>query len=268
VKQQHPQYTRVEIAGDFRRGCELVTNLGLVAETKLSSDAEKPSGQLTLTVTDKKHFGASLLHATGSAEHLEQLAQLARKKGFQLKPEGLYGGKRLMASATENDIYKALDLQFIEPYEKDATITRATKHTLPKHVSDQDLHGILHCHTTASDGTETLDAMAEATRERGLEYFGVADHSISAHYAAGLSLDEIARQHRKADRLNKSYGKSFRILKGIEADMVVMARLTTRTVCSARSILWSQAFTAASRCRRSSRPTASSKQSRTPRRLL
>jgi DNA polymerase (family 10) len=115
VKHQHPEYTRVEIAGDFRRGCELVTNLGLVAETKLSSDAEKPSGQLTLTVTDKKHFGASLLHATGSAEHLEQLAQLARKKGFQLKPEGLYGGKRLMASATENDIYKALDLQFIEP---------------------------------------------------------------------------------------------------------------------------------------------------------
>ena len=94
------------------------------------------------------------------------------------------------------------------------------KHTLPKLVSDKDLRGILHCHTTASDGTETLETMANATRERGFEYFGVADHSQSAHYAGGLSLDEIAEQHREADRLNKRYGKSFRILKGIEADIL------------------------------------------------
>ena len=62
--------------------------------------------------------------------------------------------------------------------------------------------------------------MANATRERGFEYFGVADHSISAHYAGGLSPDEIAEQHREADRLNKRYGRSFRILKGIEADIL------------------------------------------------
>ena len=62
--------------------------------------------------------------------------------------------------------------------------------------------------------------MSEATRERGFEYFGVADHSQSAHYAGGLSLEEIAEQHREADRLNKEYGKSFRILKGIEADIL------------------------------------------------
>ena len=87
---------------------------------------------------------------------------------------------------------------------------------LPDLVVDKDLHGILHCHTTSSDGTETLETMAEATRKRGFEYFGVADHSQSAHYAGGLSLEEIAEQHREADRLNKRYGKSFRILKGIE----------------------------------------------------
>ena len=97
---------------------------------------------------------------------------------------------------------------------------RAAKHSLPKLVSDKDLRGILHCHTTASDGTETLETMAEATRKRGFEYFGVADHSQSAHYAGGLSLEEIAEQHREADRLNKRYGKTFRILKGIEADIL------------------------------------------------
>ena len=81
-------------------------------------------------------------------------------------------------------------------------------------------NGILHCHTTASDGTETLEAMADATRKRGFEYYGVADHSQSAHYAGGLTLEEIAEQHHEADRLNKRYGGKFRILKGIEADIL------------------------------------------------
>jgi DNA polymerase (family 10) len=62
--------------------------------------------------------------------------------------------------------------------------------------------------------------MAEATRERGFEYFGVADHSQSAHYAGGLSLEEISEQHREVNKLNKRYGKSFGVLKGIEADIV------------------------------------------------
>ena len=115
-----------------------------------------------------------------------------------------------------------MGLQFIEPELREGRdeLQKATKNSLPKLVLDKDLRGILHSHTTASDGTETLEAMAEATRKRGFEYFGVADHSQSAHYAGGLSLEEIAEQHREADRLNKRYGKSFRILKGIEADIL------------------------------------------------
>jgi DNA polymerase (family X) len=74
--------------------------------------------------------------------------------------------------------------------------------------------------TCASDGTETLEAMAKATQRRGFEYFGVADHSKSAHYAGGLSIDEIKEQQREADRLNKGFGKGFRILKGIESDIL------------------------------------------------
>jgi DNA polymerase (family 10) len=222
VKQQHPEYSRIEIAGDFRRGSELVTDLALVAETRKPSGSEEISGGLKLALTDKKHYGAKLLHATGSAEHLKQLVALAHDKGLELRPDGLYRGKKLIASATEKEIYKALDLQFIEPELREGRdeIKRAARHKLPKLVSDKDLHGILHCHTTASDGTETLETMANATRERGFEYFGVADHSISAHYAGGLSLDEIAEQHREADRLNKRFGRSFRILKGIEADIL------------------------------------------------
>jgi DNA polymerase (family X) len=222
VKREHPEYSRIEIAGDFRRGCELVTDFALVAETKTPLPDDEPAGGLKLAVTEKKHFGASLLHATGSLDHIEQLVQLARAKGFELKPDGLYRGKKLVASKAENDIYEALDLQYIEPELREGRdeIARAANRTLRALVSDKDLHGILHCHTTASDGTETLETMAEATRERGFEYFGVADHSQSAHYAGGLSVEEIAEQHREADRLNKRFGKSFRILKGIEADIL------------------------------------------------
>jgi DNA polymerase (family 10) len=220
VKREHPEYSRVEIAGDFRRGCELISDLALVAQAKEAAEIESTS--LKLTVSDKKHFGASLLTATGSQEHLEQLKAYAAEKGFDLKPDGLYRGRKLVASVTEEAIYEALGLQFIAPELREGLgeIGRAAKKQLPTLVRDEDLHGILHSHTTSSDGTETLEVMAEATRKRGFEYYGVADHSQSAHYAGGLSLEEIAAQHREADRLNKRYGGKFRILKGIEADIL------------------------------------------------
>jgi DNA polymerase/3'-5' exonuclease PolX len=93
LTRHHPEYFRLEIAGNFRRGCELVTDLALIAETKTPPEGEDLSGELKLTVTDRRHFGASFLHATGSAEHLELLSKLARKKGSDLKPDGLYRGK-------------------------------------------------------------------------------------------------------------------------------------------------------------------------------
>ncbi|WP_348640008.1 helix-hairpin-helix domain-containing protein [Mesorhizobium sp. B3-1-6] len=220
VKQEHPEFSRVEIAGDFRRGCELVADLALVALGKQPIEIEQST--LRLVVTDKKHFGASLLEATGSAAHLEQLKMYATERGFALRPDGLYRGKKLIASATEEEIYEALDLQFIEPELREGRdeIEEAARRHLPTLVRDEDLHGILHSHTTASDGTETLEAMAEATRKRGFEYYGVADHSQSAHYAGGLSSQEVAEQHREADRLNTNYGGEFHILKGIEADIL------------------------------------------------
>jgi DNA polymerase (family 10) len=140
---------------------------------------------------------------------------------MKLQADGIRKGRRLVA-ATEADIYDALGMPFIEPELREGRgeIDRALKRKLPTLVTDRDLHGILHCHTDASDGTETLETMANATRKRGFQYFGVADHSKSAHYAGGLSIDQIEEQHREADRLNKRFGKEFRILKGIESDIL------------------------------------------------
>jgi DNA polymerase (family X) len=218
-----PDLKHVTVAGDFRRGCELVADLALVAEgvKEEGAPAALNSSGLKVHVTDRKHFGATLLHATGSAEHLDQLRTLAERKGMTLQADGLRKGRRLMA-AKEEDIYEALGLQFIEPELREGRgeIERALKGELPELVTDRDLRGILHCHTDASDGTETLKMMANATRKRGFQYFGVADHSQSAHYAGGLSPEEIDAQHREANRLNKSFGKEFRILKGIESDIL------------------------------------------------
>jgi DNA polymerase (family X) len=223
LERTRPELKNVTIAGDFRRGCELVANLALVAE---KPDREKKpqipeSSGLQVYIVNRKRFGAALLQATGSPEHLEQLRALAAKKGMRLASDGLHRG-RTVVGAEEADIYRALGLPFIEPELREGRgeIERAMKDKLPKLVADDDLQGILHCHTDASDGTETLERMAKATFERGFEYFGVADHSKSAHYAGGLSVEQIDEQHREADRLNKKFGKSFRILKGIESDIL------------------------------------------------
>ncbi|MEY9127616.1 helix-hairpin-helix domain-containing protein [Bradyrhizobium yuanmingense] len=222
IRKSRPELKRVTIAGDFRRGCELVGDLAIVAEAAKPDNTSTPSADgLQIRVSDRKHFGAALLFATGSASHIEQLQALAAERGMQLEPDGLHKGRTLIAGE-EAEIYRALGLPFIDPELRDGRgeIEAALKGKLPKLVTDQDLRGILHCHTDASDGTETLETMAKATRQRGFEYFGVADHSKSAHYAGGLSDEEIAQQHLEADRLNKRFGKDFRILKGIESDIL------------------------------------------------
>lgn len=222
IHKSRPELKRVTIAGDFRRGCELVGDLAIVAEAAKPDKTSTPSADgLQIRVSDRKHFGAALLFATGAATHIEQLQALAAEKGMRLEPDGLHKGRTLIASE-EAETYRALGLPFIDPELREGRgeIEAALKGKLPKLVTDEDLRGILHCHTDASDGTETLETMAKATRQRGFEYFGVADHSKSAHYAGGLSVEDIAQQHREADRLNKRFGKDFRILKGIESDIL------------------------------------------------
>ena len=118
-------------------------------------------------------------------------------------------------AATEEDIYRALGLPFIQPELREGRgeIERALKGKLPKLVTDKD-----HCHTDASDGTETLETMAKATRERGFQYFGVADQSRRAMPAGSRS--NRSRRSTARPTGSKKFGKDFRILKGIESDIL------------------------------------------------
>jgi DNA polymerase (family 10) len=224
LRRANPSLTRITPAGSIRRGNELVTDMAIVAEAPaLQSGPEvAKEGELAVHLTDEKHFGASLLDATGSPQHLEELRAIAKEKGFVLKADGLYHGERLAAGKSEEDIYQALGLSFIPPELREGRgeIALARVGQLPKLVEQTDIRGILHAHTTDSDGNASLEEMAEAARERGYEYFGVADHSRSAHYAGGLSIDKLLVQGEEAQRLNARYHGRFRIFRGTESDIL------------------------------------------------
>jgi DNA polymerase (family X) len=215
-------FQKIEVAGDLRRGCELVADLRLVAEKRGPQTSRLHFGELTVHVAKPSRFGATWLFATGSAAHLHQLRSLARQKGLSLKTDGLYRDGKLLAARSEQDIYEALGLTLIAPELREGRdeIALAQRRKLPRLVELDDLRGILHAHTNASDGVNTLAQMAEAVRKRGYSYFGVADHSRSAHYAGGLTLAQIDEQHQAIDKLNSRYVDSFRIFKGIESDIL------------------------------------------------
>jgi DNA polymerase (family 10) len=225
LREMRPDIIRVIPAGDFRRGCELVGELSLVAEVaKLPHGPQTiaPGGQLTTHLTDIAHYGVTLLLATGSEAHLASLRTLAAERNMSLDESGLWHAGELIAAASEDGIYRALGMQPVPPELREGRdeVARALAGTLPELVTDADIVGILHAHTDRSDGLDTLQTMAEATLNRGYRYFGVADHSRSAHYAGGLSQEEVAEQQAEADRLNKKYGKRFRVFKGIESDIL------------------------------------------------
>lgn len=218
----HQELSRILPAGDFRRGCELVSDLRLVAETGSMKGAAELSGEIRVDLTESGHYGATLLSATGSREHVRQLAEFAADRGFTLEPTGLSRAGRLVASKTEEEIYAALGLPFIPPELREGLgeIELAVAGELPPLVEDADIRGVLHLHTELSDGSATLEEMAEAARGRGYLYYGVSDHSQTASYAGGLKVDQIKAQHALADELNAHYRGKFRVLKGIESDIL------------------------------------------------
>jgi DNA polymerase (family X) len=213
-------FENITVAGELRRGCEIVSDLTLVG-TSAAATAHTRLGAVGVDLVPPDKFGSSLLFATGSQAHLAQLENLARKKGLILTPDGIGKPGGPLRGRTEEAIYHRLGLCFIPPElrEGDDEVALAKAGKLPHLVEEQDLKGLLHVHTDFSDGVHSLREMAEATRARGYRYLGISDHSKSAHYAGGLSTDAILRQHELIDALNDEFGQSFRILKGIESDI-------------------------------------------------
>ncbi|GEP59888.1 DNA polymerase/3'-5' exonuclease PolX [Reyranella soli] len=225
IAREHPKWVDITPAGDFRRGCELVGALSLVAaDPQLNGDDKtiEHGDELVVHVTTPARFGIALLLATGSDAHVDALRALARRKGLGLDRDGVTRKGRVLAQRTEQEVYAALGLPYIAPElrETGKEVQLALKGKLPELVTQDDLRGVLHAHTTESDGSDSLEDMAEATRKRGYAYLGLTDHSQSAHYAGGLKEEEVAKQQRAVDRLNKRYGSGFHVFKGIESDIL------------------------------------------------
>ncbi|BDD04496.1 DNA polymerase/3'-5' exonuclease PolX [Aureibacter tunicatorum] len=123
---------------------------------------------------------------------------------------------------TEEELYHKANLPYIEPELREGIIEfdLAKKESMPDLLEVQDLKGILHNHSTYSDGANTLKEMADACRDNGFEYFGISDHSQTAFYANGLKEEDVFKQHKEIDQLNAEYGDSFKIFKGIESDIL------------------------------------------------
>jgi DNA polymerase (family X) len=178
--------------------------------------------QCDLRGVSDEEFPFALHYFTGSKAHNIAMRRRAIDRGLKLSEYGLEGPDGPIPCRTEEDLFKALGLAYIPPEmrEDEGEFDLAERGPLPRLVERSDLTGTFHCHTDWSDGGATLLEMVEAAREAGLSYLGIADHSKSAGYAGGLTVDRVRLQWAEIDALNAKLGKTFRVLKGTECDIL------------------------------------------------
>ena len=223
LRQYRPELKDLTVAGDLRRGCEVISDLSLVA---YSREAKKPTserlGALALHIAPPDQFAAALLYATGNQDHIARLESLAVGRGLSLTQAGLRKGTRRIAARTEFDYYKALGLQFIPPELREGRdeVELARKNRLPKLVEQVRSQGLLHIHTDASDGVHSLAEVGRGRANAAISTSASPTTRNPRTTRGGLREQEIAALALlQLDALNRRYGKTFRILKGIEFDI-------------------------------------------------
>jgi DNA polymerase (family 10) len=250
-----PAVERIEAAGSWRRGCETVGDIDLVAVATdavavmehfrrwehttdviasggTKSSLRGPRGmQVDLRVVAPAAFGAAWQYFTGSKEHNIRVRSRAREHGWSLNEYGFQPvdpDSRAVPppATTEPEIYRALGLAWIPPELREGRdeLALAAEGKLPLLVEERDIRGDLHMHTTDTDGEDTLTDMVQGARQRGLEYIAITDHGQRVSMARGLDETRLLRQWERIDRLNESLAAegpaSIVVLKGIEVDML------------------------------------------------
>ena len=184
--------------------------------------------QVDVRLLPRASYGAALQYFTGSKHHNVALRQRAIKRGLTLSEYALLRleDNTIVASATEEEIYRALDLDYVPPEMREncGELDAAAAHTVPQLITHADIRGDLHMHTQATDGRDTIRAMAEAAMARGLKYIAITDHSKNLAMTNGLD-DARALEHvrriREVDReLHSEFGDKIRVLPGIEVDIL------------------------------------------------
>lgn len=243
--QKVPGVKQVALAGSYRRRKETVGDLDILVTAARNSPVMRRfaaydevvevisqgetratvrlhSGmQVDLRVVPQVSYGAALHYFTGSKAHNIAVRRLAMDRGLKLNEYGVFRDGKRIAGRTEEQVFAAVDLPYIEPElrENRGEIEAARKGRLPELVSEQDIRGDLHCHTTASDGHSTLEEMVRAARARGYEYLAISDHSRRVTVAHGLDAGRLAEQIDSIDELNEKL-KGPVLLKACEVDIL------------------------------------------------
>src|SRR5881296_1169291 len=252
-----PDALQVDVAGSYRRRKEIVHDVDVVVATKkpeaitkffvghplvesiiaqgpTKSSVRLRSGiQCDLRVVSAAEYPFALAYFTGNKEHNIELRSRALQRGWTLneyrlaplppdpKAKKKRPVKKIPKVRDEADLYRAVDLDFIPPELREnwGEFEAAEKHSLPKLIEKENLRGTFHCHTTASDGHNSLEEMAEAAQALGLEYLGIADHSRSQIQAHGLDEKKLLAQAAAIRKLNKEFD-GFHLFAGVECDIL------------------------------------------------
>ena len=247
-----PGVERIEPAGSLRRRRPTIGDLDLLAATSRAADlvaaldglpevervlaagVDKSSivvadgPRVDLMICEPRAWGTHLVHFTGSKEHNVALRGRALDRGLSLSEKGfkVVETGELLLDPTEEAVYARLDLAWVPPElrEDDGEIAAAASDTLPALVTEADVRGDTHVHSDWTDGVDSIEVMARAARDRGLEWIVLTDHSPSLGITRGLPPERVAEQRVEIDRLNAEL-RPFRILHGTEMEVRADATL-------------------------------------------
>lgn len=198
----------VSFTGAMHRKCEIIDEIDiLIGDENIDTENyESTTIPINFIKVNPAVFYKTLVETSSTKEHLEGIN---------------FNKIEIKKYTSEEEIYKNLNIQYCEPELREGLfeIEKAKNNTLPKLIEYSELKGVLHNHTTYSDGMNTLEEMATYCKELGYEYLGICDHSQTAVYADGLKVESILKQQEEIDKLNKQL-YPFKIFKGIESDIL------------------------------------------------
>ncbi|HIA53021.1 MAG TPA: DNA polymerase/3'-5' exonuclease PolX [Candidatus Melainabacteria bacterium] len=236
----------IEVTGDVRRWYEAVEKIQFVAKPRVvssaleafkkfplvtevieSSDdfaAVRLFNELRVELFIAENFTLKLLETTGPA-HFLHLQKLAKRKGLTLNSDVFKAKTRQIEVVSETDVYKKLGLSFVPPElrEDNGEVQLARKDDFSDLIHYDDIQGMTHCHSTYSDGRHSIEQMARAAERMGMKYMTITDHSPTAHYAGGLTVDRLKEQWEEIERVQEKV--KIKLLRGTECDILADGEL-------------------------------------------